>query len=286
MGMRMALPLNLRLKMLDAVSNFMARSGMSEATIRESFETCLARLQERMANPAPVANDKLGIGNENICAELLRVWHRDERYIDREAKPRPLPLSSGRGNLLSMIRRIDRTADAAEVLREMRFVRLIRKTSGGKYLPTSEVAIVGKLHPLALDHIAKLLVRLVSTVSRNVTPSSKSLRLIERHVYVPDLDWSERKAFADFARKQGMVYLQSVDNWLEHRRICRTSPNKIPAPKEVAASVHLFAYLGDDEGIKSLRASSPKKRTPRAASQVLPRASRPRRPRSARAARA
>jgi hypothetical protein len=286
MGNRTALPLELRLKMLDAVLDLMTRSGMSESTIRETFETCLVRLNERASNPAQEKDCALGIGNENICAELLRLWHRDERFIDREAKPRPLPLARGRNNLLSVIRRLDRTADAAEILREMRAVRLIRRTARGKYLPTSESAIVGQLHPLAIDHIAKLVVRLVSTVSRNLDQSNNSLRLIERHVYAPDLNWSEREAFAEFARQQGMAYLESVDNWLERRRLRRTAAQVRQSKKEVSASVHLFAYLGDDEGVDSLRAAGSDARPPRARSRTAPRTSRAKRSTPAREARA
>jgi len=253
MANRIALPIPLRLKMLDSVLDFMNRSGMSESTIRESFETCLADLTRRQSDPTMQRSNSLSTGNENVSAELLRIWHRDGRYIDGEAKPRPLFLSRGRNNLRSIIRRLDPKLDAAEVLREMKAVRLIRKTTSGKYLPNSESAIVSKLHPLAIDHIAKLVIRLVSTVSRNVDQSSNPLRLIERHAYAPDLNWSEREAFAQFTRIQGMAYLESVDNWLARRRSHRATSKEIKNTKGIAASVHLFAYLGDDEAIDPLR---------------------------------
>jgi hypothetical protein len=195
-------------------------------------------------------------------------------------------LNKGRNSLQAIARRIDVTADAVQILQEMKVVGLIRKTSHGRYLPNSEAAIVGSLHPLAIDHIAKLVIRLVSTVSRNVDPTGKSLSLIERHAYAPDLDWSEREAFAEFTRLQGVAYLESVDNWLERRRLRRTVPRERRKGKSVAASVHLFAYLGDDEGIEMLRTPSSKARATKAGPRSAAKPPRTRGSKPARATRA
>jgi hypothetical protein len=187
---------------------------------------------------------------------------------------------------MSIARRIDGATDATQILQEMKTVRLIRKTSHGKYLPNAEFAIVGSLHPLAIDHIAKLVIRLFGTVSRNVDPSGKALKLFERQAYAPDLDWSERAAFAEFTRTQGVAYLESVANWLQQRRLCRRASRTRPNGKQVAASVYAFAYLGDDEGIDSLRPPSPKDRAPRGKSRLALKSSRTRKSTSAREARA
>jgi hypothetical protein len=238
---------HLHLQMLGAVLEFMHRVGMDEPAIRDSVQRSLAGLTSRLSSRDVGRLGSIEIGNENLSAELLRVWHRDGRYIDMDAKPRPLSLTKGRNNLRATIRRLDPTANAAEILREMKLVKLIRRTSNGKYLPTSEAAIVTTMHPLATDHIAKLVIRLVSTVSRNIDSTAKSLPLIERHAYAPDLNIAEREAFAEFTRAQGMAYLESVDNWLEKRRVRRIGVGARRKPAGVAASVHLFAYLGDED---------------------------------------
>lgn len=65
---------------------------------------------------------------------------------------------------------------------------------------------------------------------------------------MPDLDLAERTAFAEFTRIQGMAYLQSVDDWLQQRRVRRKV--KLQRKRGVAASVHLVAYLGDEPRAK------------------------------------
>jgi hypothetical protein len=197
-------------------------------------------------------------------------------------------LTRGRNSLRSAIGRIDPTADARVVLRGMKKAGLIRRTSNGRYLPTSEAAIIDQLHPVSVEHVTRLVSRLISTVGRNMDPSRQSLSLIDRHAYTTDLKPTERRAFADFTRAHGMACLESVDDWLEQRRVSR-SPISAARPRKkegLAAGVYLFAYLGDDEGIESLRASGSKPRTPRAGPRALPRTSRSRKPTLARAARA
>lgn len=247
--------------MLGSVLEFMKGTGLTESAIRNAFDESLAASEGAKKRRAPRRSDGIRIGNENLSAELLRMWHKDGRFVDREAKPKPLPLSRGRSNLAAIIQRIDPAADAEKILREMRAVKLIRRLPTGKYLPTSEAAIVNRLHPLATDHIAKLVIRLVSTVSRNLDPAGSSLPLIERHAYAPDLSWNERKAYAEFTRAQGMAYLESVDNWLQQRRVSRAGSRTRRHPKGISASVHLFAYLGDDATDETVRSLDAPKRT-------------------------
>jgi len=223
----------------------MGRSGVDESLIRYAVDKGIARFQNLKKDGMRSQQDDIRMGGENISAQLLRMWHRDGRYIDRDAKPRPLFLSKGRNSLRIIVKRLAPSMNAMEILREMRSVGLIRKASSGKYLPTSESAIVGRLHPLAVEHVAKLVIRLVSTVGRNLDPTGNALSLIERHAYAPNLNAADSAAFAEFTRAQGMVYLESVDDWLEHHKVRETSSDGGVGATAVPASVHLFAYLGD-----------------------------------------
>lgn len=234
---------NLRQKVFDALLEFIAWSGVSEEEIRNSFEKGLRRLR---LDSCVCRQDGRYVGNGNVSAELLRVWHRDARCIDDDARPRPLFLFKGRNSLRALIRRLDPSADASEVLRGMRAVGLIRRTTGGRYRPTAESVTIATLHPLAIEHVAKSVVRLVSTVCRNTDPTGCSLPLIEKYAYVPDLNRADRREFADFTRSQGMAYLEAVDDWLEQRRARRVYSSRRARAEGVSAGVHLVAYLGDN----------------------------------------
>ena len=233
-------------KVMRSILDFLMRSGLKAEEVREMFTECLEKLEGRSGMERSSAQESRFVGNGNVSAEVIRIWHRDVRFLDREARPKPLRLSSGPRSLGALVKQLDPTADHMQSIRAMRAVGLIRRLPDGRYLPTAESVTIDHLHPLAIEHVAKSLVRLVSTVCRNTDPTRKSMPLIERYAYVPDLSKAEAAAFAEFTRAQGMAYLEAVDDWLERRRARRLT--KMRQSKEgegIPAGVHLFAYLGD-----------------------------------------
>jgi hypothetical protein len=241
------LPNSLQLKLLRSILEFMTRSGLTDVAIRDAFRTCLGELHSKKSLPSSAsAREGRYVGNGNVSAELVRLWTRDSRYIDRDARPKPLSLSTGRTSLVSLIAKLDSSVDPHSVVKSMRTVGLLRRLSNGKYIPTAESVTIDRLHPLAVEHVAKSLIRLVTTVCRNTDPKRQDIPLIERYAYVPDLSKAETKAFADFTRTQGMAYLESVDDWLEQRRVRRRKLKSHAKERNgITAGVHLVAYLGD-----------------------------------------
>jgi hypothetical protein len=238
---------SLQIKLLRSILEFMIRSGLSDTAIRDTFGACLESLEKRKLGAAEIfSREGKYVGNGNVSAELIRLWTRDSRYIDRDARPKPLSLATGRNSLISLIARLDPSVDPRSVVESMRSVGLLRRLSTGRYVPTAESVTIDRLHPLAVEHVAKSLIRLVTTVCRNTDPRRQAIPLIERYAYVPDLSKAETKAFAEFTRTQGMAYLESVDDWLEQRRVRRRPARKMGANGVgVTAGVHLVAYLGD-----------------------------------------
>lgn len=231
--------------LLGAVLEFMSRCGATENVIRESFDKSLIALRDWKSGDQFKRRAGCDVHSQNLPALLLRAWHRDAKYIDHEAKPRPLPLTRGRNNLTSAIKRIDPSANSIEILRSMKAVGLIRRTSKGRYIPTSEAAIIDQLHPLLIEHVTKLVSRLVSTISRNTTSKRDSISLIDRHAYTANLDPVDQAAFAEFTRSQGIAYLESIDDWLAQRQVRQRGASRRSKTRGVAAGVYLFAYLGD-----------------------------------------
>jgi hypothetical protein len=233
-------------KLVKSIVEFLIRSGMKGDDLERVFLECLSEVTTSSASDKDSVHDSRFVGNGNVSAEVIRIWHRDGRFLDREARPRPLRLTHGPRSLGALVRKLDPTADHKKSIRAMRAVGLIRRLPDGRYIPTAESVTIDHLHPLAIEHVAKSVVRLVSTVSRNTDPARKAMSLIERYAYVPDLSKAEAVAFADFTRSQGMAYLEAVDDWLERRRSRRLPKSQRQADGNgVAAGVHIFAYLGD-----------------------------------------
>jgi hypothetical protein len=246
MAEKQPLSRKLQTSFLSSVIEFMVRVGVSEREIRASFESGVAR-----ASRLPrVGNGKRGESQYraegDVSAYLLRLWNRDERLVDSVSlAPRPLPLLKGKDSLRSLIATLNPTVDPLRVLKAMKAARLIRRKANGRYVPADDGAIFSTLHPWAIEHTARSVIRLVNTVCRNAGASAGEPRLLERYTYVPDLDPANMRAFAEFSRMQGLNYLQSIDDWLEQKRIHMRRRVSRRSPKGVAAGVHLIAFLDE-----------------------------------------
>ncbi len=223
----------------------MTQAGFTQGEIRKAFDKALlqaevppSRPKRRTSPTTPVAGD--------VSALLLRLWHRDSKYLDnRDYKPRPLPLLRGKNSLRSIVEKLDPTVEVEPLLRSMKASGLIRRTKDGRYLPTSSAAVLPALHPWAVEHAAQSVLRLLSTVARNAN-SGDSSPLLERYSYVPDLAPEFAQPFAEFARRQGQVLLDTLDDWLEQRcvnrsRRAKTTDSQVGIP----AGMHLITFLGD-----------------------------------------
>ncbi|MDR2215015.1 MAG: hypothetical protein LBE59_04145 [Nevskiaceae bacterium] len=226
--------------LLDKIVGFMLRSGVSGVDVRRMLAdaaavTCAMR-KTQVALPT---------GFDFSTAAAIKLWHSDPRYLTAEAKPRSLALRGKAPSVESLIRKAC-AGDHQQVLSALLSSRMLRRTRGGKYLPAEECAIVQGLHPIAIEHVTKTVIRLVETAMRNTAAQPRDVALIERFALVPDLDVREARAFAEFTQRQGVAYLQAVDDWLEGRRKARRPDNPRLHRSTTGAGVHLFAYIGDD----------------------------------------
>lgn len=248
-------PVDLMNNLLLSIVAFMAKTGMSVADIEQACRCCLNTLGD-ISRKSSANNLDSSIGCDTPAGAILRAWHREPKYLDDAANPLPLYVNRGGKSLTSLVRSQDRNVDARSLIKEMRLTGLIKRVRDGKYLPTTSAATIRQLHPLAVDHVAKTVMRLVETVNRNTHATSRKRPLIERYAHIPDLDPREAQAFAEFARQQGSACLEAIEDWLESRRQVTPRPSRNNAAS-VSAGMHVFAYVGKRENtVKRLSAAS------------------------------
>ena len=261
-----AIPKELMDSLVLSIVSFMNRAGMQPADIESSFRAGIRDLSAKNGSSGKAGRRRTApIGCDTIAGAVLRAWHRDEAYLDDLANPVPLSISGKGKSLATLIRSQDSQADAASLIAAMQRIRLIRKTSDGRYLPNTSAATISQMHPFAVDHVVKTVLRLVETVTRNMRLVDSSHSLVERYAHIPDLDANEAEAFSDFSRQQGAACLEAIEDWLEARRKSkpRTAPRRVAS---LSAGMHVFAYLEQPPENKSRRPSM--KKTPATSSRA------------------
>lgn len=235
--------------LLKSIVELMARAGDGEGAIKRAFEEGLLASQAACASRHRQLRDASYSQNGDVSADILRIWHRDGRYLkEDDGTPRPLPLSKGKDSVHSLIRELNPKANASEVMKFMLAANLVRKCANGRYLPTEEAGAIVRDDLFVVEHLTRSIIRLLSTVHRNTFGGQASRPLVERYAYVSDLSTSECEAFAEFTKSQGLSYLQAVDDWMEQRRVRRASKSKRSREPGVVAGVQIVAYLGDGHG--------------------------------------
>jgi hypothetical protein len=245
--------------LVEAVISFMARTGMSPAKIQRVFRNCLLERSALKQGRRDSRTSRLEYGCDTVAGAVLRAWHRHPQYLDDSAKPIPLKVTGPKPNLPSLIHSQSHAADAQAVLKSMINAGLVTRRRDASYLPAKESATIDALDPLSVDHIAKTVIRLVETASRNIASTRGKVPLIERYAHVPDLSRSEARAFAIFSRQQGQACLDTIEDWLESRQ-AGSRPSGSASTKGVSAGVHIFAFVGKAPARKSIGYSKKGKR--------------------------
>jgi hypothetical protein len=230
--------------LMQSVVAFMARTGMSDAAIRNVFLKCVSRPKLHFESRKPTLGPSFEYGRDTVAGAVLRAWHKTPKYLNSAARPVGLRVNGREPNLTSLILSQDRRADVKAVIRSMVNAGLLRQNRSKSYFPEKDAATIESLDPLAVDHIAKTVMRLVETATRNVAKSRDKLQLIERYAHVPNLTTSQARAFAAFSRQQGQACLDAVEDWMEARQTTQADASRKPR-KGVSAGVHIFAFLGE-----------------------------------------
>lgn len=252
------IPRELMDSLVLSIVTFMNKAGMRQAEIESSFRAGMQDLSARLESGSKEGLRRpADIGCDTIAGAVLRAWHRDAAYLDDFANPVPLGVSGRGKTLATLVESQDSQADVAALIAAMQRTGLIRRLSNRKYLPTTSAATIGQMHPLAVDHVVKTVLRLVETVTRNMRLVDSNHSLVERYAHIPDLDAKEARAFSEFSRQQGAACLEAIEDWLEARRKGKsraTSGKK----SSLSAGMHVFAYLEQPTTVNRRRSAAKK----------------------------
>jgi hypothetical protein len=234
-------------KVLTAVFELMLNAGIGIKTLEDA---CLASLRRAKAQ-AKIGTDESEVF---ITAGLvLDAWHRDRRYLNKEADPKAVPLLGRAPSVEALVRAQKSGREAAAIARRLRSLHLVIPTGRGKYSPASDVAVISAEHPLVVQHAARALSTLLETVGRNMSGTRRLAPLIERIAEVPDLPREHVEAFERFTQVQGRIFIRTVNDWLESRRRRKTRGRS--QTSTVRAGVHTYAYVaGRRKAVRAGRA--------------------------------
>lgn len=219
---------------LSALCELMCSFGISPETAKRQFE--LAVKKGYLTATAHSASDA---GALSRMADLCRRWHVEKAYVDKNGNPRALTWNGKRGTLLTFAQRVNGKRNARSVIENLISHKHIRRVRSGGWTPKAQVIAPSGLNAAQVFRTGTMVERLLRTVAYNSERNYKGEVLLEVMAQVPRLPTRDVRSFKKFAKKQGLIFATSVDDWLEARNIPRNKLRRVPARQ---AGVIAFAF--------------------------------------------
>jgi hypothetical protein len=223
-------------KILVAIFELMMRSGIRA---KDLLPVCVKSVGHAATKSRLSRSDESG--GLVTAALVLDAWHRDRRYLTMSGTPRPVRLLGPAPSVEALVRLQRSTRHTSDVARRLEKLRLVVPCGRRLYKPASDAAVISARDPFILQHAARALLTLVETVHKNIDQTRDRGPLIERFAEVPDLPRKHIAEFQTFTQTQGRTFLRTVNDWLESRRVRRSSRRVVKGT--VRAGIHTYAYV-------------------------------------------
>ncbi len=197
-----------------------------------------ARRSLRSSNSATLHGGALHVA----LGKLVYSWHRRPPYIDAAGRPRPLSLDGPRPSLMSLVADHVDSAETPELLSALRKQGLIRRSRDGFFRPTATVAQLRANGPEVASYVTDTIARLLDTVLGNIRSGSSQAPLLERAAVVRDLPAHLEAEFVEFATEQGEIFVETINEWLESRRVASAKPDRRKR-QPITAGVQVFSFI-------------------------------------------
>lgn len=172
------------------------------------------RQQAQLAGAVPPAPTYMG-----AAQRVLSGWHQDRDYVNEAGVPRLLPESGPAPSFQDLCRRYAGDMPASALLREFRRVGAVGEEVDGRLRAAMRTYIQARLDPEKIIRAGSVLEDLGNTVVFDLTAPAAARLRFERRAENASIDLRDVPEFQDFLEREGMAFLERVDEWLtQHER--------------------------------------------------------------------
>ncbi len=222
----------------SAITRLLGLKLIAGSTVEETkffVDECVAKaasLEKRHSSRSPFDIHSIG--------SVLRSWHTNAAFLRADGTPRPLG-AENRLELRKLVSLHFPSKSFDSVFATLKKSKLIKRSRGKKWIPSERHARVPQATAEVIRHLAEGVARLAETVMKNTQSEKKEDLLFERACKVFYLPVSEAQAFRHYMQKQGVAFLEAVDDWLETRSARSAGTRK----KTCSAGAFAFAFIDD-----------------------------------------
>lgn len=224
--------------LLFPMAAFLCAGGWSKKDAEQSFSRAF---DNSLAKDG--ARQLKHIGNPTPYADIIALWTRDRRFLDRSGRPRPLN-QQGRVSFATLVREASPKIKPQAALSVLTHFRNVRRVSAGRYKLVIPFFLTCSPKSLAFEPMAYFLSDASVTFERILRrkEQSHSADLFWRKVENADLSDAGAKKFLAFSKERTLAFVNEIDEWLEaHRRRSVTPTKKNPRRRVGLGVFSIFA---------------------------------------------
>lgn len=125
------------LECLELFALLLVRCNVSRDLAMQHFNACMENLPADLG--APHTGDTDPPQTDFVPAEVLSRWYVAPKWVGADGQPRALPASGTQLSFASLVRDVDRTADAHQTLKYLLNIRAVTRV-GTRYVPLERKA--------------------------------------------------------------------------------------------------------------------------------------------------
>ncbi len=227
--------------LLFPLAAFLRAGGMTQSVAQASFANAFAKaLKESSARRFD------HIGHPTRYADIVSLWTRDQRFLDKGGRPRFLSMR-GKLGFSTLVRESSPNSDPDAVLSVFLRYGNVRKVRRGCYELVRPFFFSTRQKSMAFEPMAYFLSDASMTLGRILrrTRRSRGPEVFWRKVESVDISDVHVKEFIEYVRERSLTFLEEVDDWLEAHRIGVKNRVKRGATRRVGLG--LFSIYSEPE---------------------------------------
>jgi len=195
--------------LLFPVAAFLNGGGLSRTEAIEVFADAYDRSGRTMR-----AQKAEHIGNPLQYSDVVSLWTRDKKFLDKAGNPRLLSMS-GRQGFPALIKQTGHKANAQAVLTVLIRYGNVLRVKEGKLSLVKPYFNTADVKNIAFEPHAYFLYDASSTMKRMITKGSKDPAAFWRKTENANLSEAAARRFFEFSRRRSLDFIQEMDDWLE-----------------------------------------------------------------------
>jgi hypothetical protein len=231
--------------LLFPLAAFLKAGGLTQSAAQASFATAFARALKESRRRFD------HIGHPTRYADIVGLWTRDQRFLDRDGRPRLLS-ARGKNGFSSLVRESSPDSNPEEVLSVFLRYGNVRKTRARYYELVRPFFFSTRRKSMAFEPMAYFLSDASITLGRILRRKrgSRSPEVFWRKVESVDISDAHVKEFIEYVRERSLTFLEEVDDWLEAHRTTRKNRNNRVATRRIGLG--LFSIYSDPESSRTV----------------------------------